>query len=530
MTDRARHRWTWLALSAIVAGSAALRLAGIAHGAPYVYHPDEWVVAKAAMRMLDDGALLPPWYYYPSLLNEVLVPVVRVVHAITDVSLATEPPWGLHGMRQMAWSDALPAQFPYFLAGRALVASLGVATVPVVFAIGRRAGGTALGLISAAILGASVLHVVHSGFLTTDVPLAFLGALVLWASVRFLDERRLRLLVLAGLATGLAASTKYNGAALALVPALAWLIGRPSTSPDPVPLRVAVPGAALAFALAAIVGTPAAVLDPGALLAGVGLQVDAYAVSGLIGNSSGGPPVLGNLGYYLTYLWSIGLGPAIVTLIVVGTIVAIRRRSGSDLLLLVFPVVYLLIASIPIIRFERNLVVMLPFLAVLGGIGAMRLSALLAASLARIDAARSWDRVALAGVVLVSGLATAPLLATAVASNVAADTRTVALEWIAANLRGEGRIVRERYTPQVDQATAPTDFSVDLVAQPLDWYRGKGYRYVIASDYSYARYFAGDYPTQRAGYEAILALPEVHRVVPGAGVSGPTIRIFRLDP
>ena len=80
------------------------------------------------------------------------------------------------------------------------------------------------------------------------------------------------------------------------------------------------------------------------------------------------------------------------------------------------------------------------------------------------------------------------------------------------------------------QDTDPTDFAGDLIAHPLDWYRSKGYRYMIASDYAYARYFAGDYPTQKAGYEAIFALPEVHRVTPGDGLSGPTIRIFRLDP
>ena len=185
---------------------------------------------------------MPPWFYYPSLLTDLLVPVTSAIHALSGASLASEPPWGLNGMRQLGWNEAYPDQFAYFLAGRWLVAIFGIATVPLVFAIGRRVGGPVVGLIGAAIVGGSVLHVLHSTFLTTDVPLAFMGAAVLWASLRFLDERRLRWLVLAGVATGLAASTKYNGAILALVPAIAWYIGRPRAGPDPVPLRVAAAG------------------------------------------------------------------------------------------------------------------------------------------------------------------------------------------------------------------------------------------------------------------------------------------------
>ena len=75
----------------------------------------------------------------------------------------------------------------------------------------------------------------------------------------------------------------------------------------------------------------------------------------LIGNTSDGPRVLANVGYYARYLWTTGLGPTVLILIAFGIVRAIRRRSGPDVLLLVFPVVYLLIASVPLLRFERNL-------------------------------------------------------------------------------------------------------------------------------------------------------------------------------
>jgi 4-amino-4-deoxy-L-arabinose transferase-like glycosyltransferase len=530
MTETVRRRWTWVALLGIVLVAATMRVAVIDHGRPYVYPPDEWVIAKAAMRMVDQGSILPPWYYYPSLLNELLVLPTWLIHSLTGASLVSEPPWGLWGMRQMSWSDGLPGQFDYFLAGRWIVALLGIATVPIVFAAGRRVGGPLVGLIAAAILGGSVLHVTHSTFLTTDVPLAFMAAVVLSASIRFLGDRRLRWLALAGVATGLAVSTKYNGAIVAMVPTLAWFLGRPSPGPDPVPLRWALPVAAIAGLIAGVAGTPAFVLDPGSVIAALEFQADGYVVSGLVGNTSEGPRVLANIAYYARYVWSTGLGPAVVLLIAVGVLVAIRRRRPSDVILLAFPAVYLLVASVPLLRFERNLIVMLPFVAILGGIGAVDLGTRLGRWLERIRPGRSWSGVALGAVLGMTALATTPLIAAALTSGGAVDTRTVANEWISSNLRGDARIIRERYTPQVDQATAPTDFATDLVGHPLAWYKEKGYRFIVVSDYAYARYFAGDHAAEQSAYEAIFGLPEVYRVSPDGGMTGPTIRIFRLDP
>ena len=526
-----RHRsGTGLALLTIVVAAAALRLWAIDHGQPYVYHPDEWVTAKAAMRMVENASILPPWYYYPSLLTELLTPVISVMHGVTGATLISEPPWGAAGMRQMGWSEAYPEQFEYFLAGRWIVTLFGIATVPLVFAIGRRLAGPVAGMAAGAIVAGSVLHVVHSTFLTTDVPLAFMGAAVLWASVRFLDDRRLRWLVLAAVATGLAASTKYNGASLLLLPALAWYLGRPASGPDPVPLLRAVPIGGLAALLTAIAGTPALILDPGAVIAGLQFQGDAYIGTGFVGASSEGPRIIANLVYYASYLWGSGLGPAVMILIAVGVIRAIRRRTGADILLLVFPVVYLLIASLPLIRFERNLLVVVPFLAVLGGLGMIAIADAFGRLLARVRPGRPWRAAALVGLFVGTVAVTAPLTAMTLASFDAIDTRSIALDWITSNLPRGSRIVRERYTPQVDQQTLRTDFTDDLIARPVDWYRTNGYAYIISSDYSYGRYFDGDHQTQEAGYEAIFSLPEVYHVAPEGGSVGPTIRIFRLDP
>ena len=59
----------------------ALRLAGIDALGPYVYHPDEWYLAKSGMVMVRDLDPLPHFYQYPSLMPILSAFVAAVVHA-----------------------------------------------------------------------------------------------------------------------------------------------------------------------------------------------------------------------------------------------------------------------------------------------------------------------------------------------------------------------------------------------------------------------------------------------------------------
>jgi hypothetical protein len=271
-------------------------------------------------------------------------------------------------------------------------------------------------------------------------------------------------------------------------------------------------------------------LDPGQIVAALKFQVDGYAITGVIGNTSEGPPVLGNLAYYVTYLVDTGLGPAVTVLVAFGALTSLRRHGRFDALLLTFPAVYLVIASLPLIRFERNLIVALPFLAILGGMGAVAIGELLGRAAERHDPTRTWTTIATAGVVVVAVILSAPITVGTVSSLREVDTRTAALGWVRANLPKGAKVARERFTPQLVEPGHMSDVGNDLIDRPLGWYRAKGYQYLIASDLAYGRYFRGDFAAQQSQYEAIFALPEVFTVSPGNDLVGPTIRIFRLFP
>ncbi len=92
-----------------------------------------------------------------------------------------------------------------------------------------------IGVIAALLVAVSPLHLQESQFAITDVPLGFMGLMVLWASnwlsrTRYLESQGekwdplLWRSILAGLLVGVATGTKYNGAYLLVVPLIAWLI------------------------------------------------------------------------------------------------------------------------------------------------------------------------------------------------------------------------------------------------------------------------------------------------------------------
>ena len=99
-------------------------------------------------------------------------------------------------------------------------ALMGVATVAIVYAIGRRIAGPTAGLLAGTAFALTPVLVVMSRFDNPDALLVLLLTAAGWATVRILDDGRLRWAVLAGGLLGLAFLTKQMQA-LIVVPAIA---------------------------------------------------------------------------------------------------------------------------------------------------------------------------------------------------------------------------------------------------------------------------------------------------------------------
>jgi 4-amino-4-deoxy-L-arabinose transferase-like glycosyltransferase len=515
----------WALVSVILLAAATFRLAGVSFGDPFVYHPDEWLTAKPAMGMVRTGTWNPRLFLYPSALTYAERTVVSISHAITGAPLTTAVDTTVAGLPERDGSNALPEQFPYFLWGRVLVASLGVLTVLVTYLAARHVSGTIGAFAAAAIVAGDPLHVVHSHYLTPDVPTSLFTALTVLLALLGARENP-RWLIAAGFAAGLAASTKYNGGLVVIVPLVVYLglgDGWPSIA------RRAVSRTTVAIAVASVVGfvagTPAIIFDPGAVAAGIQAQAVAYT-AGHAGSEGSN-----NWLFNLRYLFTSGLGPGLSVLVVAGFAICVIRRRSETTAILVFSFAYFALVSIPVVRFERNLVPLVPCLAIVAGVFVGHVLPPFKGWCRRRDVlplfAGSVLAIVLVGVGLVQGASTSVRFDRML---LLPDSRTVALDWIEMNLPAGSRIVREQFTPQIPSGKFGAAFIYTLASHPLAWYRDRGVEYLVASSFNIDR-FGAAYPVQNAFYSNLLRLPIVYEVAPGApdqGLTGPKVVVVRL--
>ncbi len=242
-TGRAGAR-SLLGLVLVLLLAAALRLFAFTWGLPdqthlFSYHPDEFHSLRGALS-LALGDLNPHFFNYGSLYLYLVALAAMIASPGLFFSVAQTTPGG----------PELPAAIrAWTLDARIVTLLLALATIYVVYLTASRIWGWGAGLLAAAALAVMPLHVVHSRYATVDVPGAFFVALALYFGVKVGREPRRRHLLWAGVAAGLAASTKYSLGVVIIAPLLAWLLAPRIRGPLWQPPVLVIAGALLAFAL-----------------------------------------------------------------------------------------------------------------------------------------------------------------------------------------------------------------------------------------------------------------------------------------
>ena len=426
-----RERWI---LAAALVAAAALRLWSIDFGFPGRYRPDEGYIVLKAFRVLQ-GQLDPGFYVYPSLYIYATALVLGAVQTLGEL-------FGLFGGMTFAAFAAAREAVPVYLTGRLTTAALGVAGVFAAYLLGRDAFGRGAGLLGAMLLALNFSHARESHFATTDVPAALLATLVLWRLLPLARRARLRDYLLAGGLAGLAVSTKYTAAVLA-VPCLAahLLALRERRREWSRSMLLDRPLAALAAAFAAFACTsPYVLLNSGRFREDVSTFITGELLRGEglpVGELSAGLPwIFGfglryGAGYFLTALAVAGAGYALY--------LAVCRRPGGDasLLLLAFAGGVLAAYCLTVVLFFRYMALPMPVLCLLAA------NAALAAC--RWVFGIRWSLSAAAAVVLLA--AAEPAWRTVCFNRIAGrvDTRQLARQWIEANVpEGDVLVARGR--------------------------------------------------------------------------------------
>lgn len=192
-----RYR-VFIALLFILSIAFALRWQNIAD----VKNVDELNIIKRA-ELVADGQWHIKWYNWPA---QSLIHIYGVVYWVADL---------LHGTADLNSND--PINRPgHFIIGRTISLLFGLLSIVCVFWLGRMIHSNKAGLLAAVLLSFSSLHVLHSQFVTPDIPMT--AALLINCIIALYLLRQplkssalWKLYALAGLIVGFGIATKYTG-------------------------------------------------------------------------------------------------------------------------------------------------------------------------------------------------------------------------------------------------------------------------------------------------------------------------------
>jgi len=505
-----------------------LRLRGVTWGLPYVYDPDEHFLVDPAVGFVTTGDLNPHSFFYPGSTIMYTLGLAYFVYWIVGHVAGWFP--DLQSVGQLFASN--PTSF--YLVARILAIVLATLSIPLVYLLGRRMAGNGAALAAATFVAVSPLHVDYSRVVRTDPLMTTFILAAMLCAVKAMDGPSGREFLFTGLFIGLATATKFPGISGAIIPVIA--VGLVNT-PPPVSwatrarwLGVALLGSLIGFFVAAPF-VVSGIREVYWVLLGEG---------GRMHLSATGSRGLPNYLWYLKGPLRQAVGWPLELMALLGFVVSCRVRSRPRLLLMSFPLLFFLGIGMTLKRWDRWIVPLIPFVALLAAIG-----------LERAVQALVWFRsrpVAQDVAVLALGLA---LVLPSVSEGLqrggtTSDSRDIAKVWIEGHVPKGSKLAVEQYTPPVSRSeyrvfvvvrgelerdTTTRGYKGVLAdVKVLDALRVQGIEYVVVSDYL-DRFQAerASYPDEVRFYEELFRASDMlYELKPVGRTKGPLIRVLKL--
>ena len=348
-----------VALGLVLLVGLWLRLPQIGAGLPYLYDPDEVTHYRRIVRMVQSGDLHPHYFLKPSLHFYLRIPAVaggflwsaRAGEIRSVQEIATEDDSARDGLSRTASHPRI------LMWARAVTTLLSLLTIVVTYRLSTPIVASRwTALLAALLVACSPALVGDSEKVGVDTLMALMCVVTVWLAWRVMEEPGVGRAALAGLAAGLAVSSKYNALPIVAVPVLAGLLsGRCS--------RAALLAAAGMPVVGFLAGTPYALFDLPRFLDGMAFEIVHYAIRGhgFATVEPGWPHAWAFLG------WMAGSGGGLLltALGLAGVVLLPFKSWRAGLLLLAFPALFALLMLNQRVAFFRNMLVMIPFFAVL---------------------------------------------------------------------------------------------------------------------------------------------------------------------
>ncbi len=520
----------YIILFLILVIAIAVRLYVINYDLPFVYDQDEPLFVTYALSMLKNRDLNPHWFGAPASTTMYLLALVYA--GIFGVGRVTGIFQSAEDFRNLYYSN--PTVF--YVSGRIISAVFGVATIWLVYKLGRRLFGSAAGLIAAAMVTICPIHILLSQQVRMDMPMTFFIMLAFWYCLNILEHQDWTSYLLAGFFTGLATISKYPAIVFSVSIAITHFLATPLKRwSDHRKLL----GSALACVTGAFVGSPFVFLDFRTVLKNVIHEARPEHLSAT------GEGLLRNFIWYVKDPLPNALGIIGLILAVIGLFLCLSSKQKSRWVLISFPILFLLFISSLSLRWERWILPVVPFLTLL--------TAFALTYLVELWRRRVSRGVALSGAALLLLILFVPLLKSSikhVRETAGPYTSSVTRNWMLDHLKGS-RVLVEAYGPHLPA----NDFTVFVVneagqlveaailggeAEPgwevgrvkdLGNIRSQGIDYVLITGY-YQHFLdeKGKYPAQVQNYERLINESKlVYDIQSSPGVSrGPRVRVLQL--
>lgn len=477
----------------------------ISTGLPFFYHEDEAHHFNRTVRMVQKGELNPKYFHKPSLHFYLRMPVVAAsflwnvkegdIRSLKEIR--TEDPYGIGGY---AFTASHPGIVKW---NRAFSVGLSMLIVLLVFLCARLlALSPATAGLAALLSAASPPLIRHSAVIGVDTLMAFMCMLTAYVSLRVFKEFSLRGLFLCGVVAGLAVSSKYNALPIVAIPLALCLLDR---NINPKHLAIAIIAPVIGF----FIGTPYSLVEVPLFLNHFAYEIWHYGVEGHVGHMA--EPGLPQAAFYLSWFSSDAIGYLGLLASVLGAYFIIKNRGSKGALFLTFPALFFLLMVSQKANFTRNMISILPFLAVLAGCAFAEISKLL-------EKGPKTAGVALAALILLAQPISGALSERGSAKTIQ-ETRLSASSWIEQNLQpfSDTAISGELwFQPSVLSLKGVSHFNPEKV--PAESLYLAGYDRVVAGPL-----FEPD-PTLLQTVHEFEGISEAKRVV-----KNPTIKVFSFN-
>lgn len=544
----------------ILAYALLIRVVGIDFGLPYLYSPDEPIWVKASMRILS-GSLNPNWYGAGTFIIYLLAILYAIILAIYFVcSFLIGNTHTLSEFKQMILQILQSDPTLFYLPGRLLMLSFAVISIYLVYIISKKLYNEQIGILASFCLAISPLHITHSRIIRPDITTTMLVLFSIYFLISFFDQRdQYKWLVLSSLFAGFSIAAKYTSGII-VVPILIYSlicdIGRaePQKQQSPeknnrivfrqnkakaslltylfdfIRIKTCLSRALLFIFIGYFVFAPFTIIKYHELIKAIVFEAR--------GTHLGHERLAGiqNHIWYLknTFRYSVG-GVFFELFAAIGLLfVFFKKPRDRQLLFISFPILFFLIIGCAKLRWSRWLIPVLPFEAILFGIGLYYSYQYLCKN--RII---QRFRPQIVGIFLIALIAASyPTLkhnAKDAERLTKTDTRTLAKDWVEKYLPLGSTIAYEHYSPHL-HIRPKRKFNLintnwkKIVSKPISTYKKMSVDYIIITSSFKDRFYKEPtkYPLQISRYEELKSIASLVKIFDNKNNPGEVIEIYKL--